>query len=135
MNWKLFLADIVLAVHLGVAGFLVLGLIMIWIGALLKWAWVRRRGFRLAHIVCMAMVVAETLAGVACPLTVLEEWLRGVQMWGDDPQQFFLRRVARDLLFHDLPDLAFAAAYVLFFGLILLSWRRVPPFPRKKQNR
>ena len=40
------LADALLVVHFFIAGFIVGGLILVWIGASAGWAWVRNPGFR-----------------------------------------------------------------------------------------
>src|SRR5258705_497530 len=44
------LADALLVVHFLIAGFIVGGLILVWIGALAGWAWVRNRWFRYLHL-------------------------------------------------------------------------------------
>jgi len=44
------LADIVLVVHFAFVLFVVGGLVLIWIGVVLRWAWVRNFWFRVAHL-------------------------------------------------------------------------------------
>ncbi len=53
------------------------GLILTWIGAALSWAWIRNPWFRYLHLGAIAFVAAEALLGIACPLTVWEDLLRG----------------------------------------------------------
>ena len=118
-------ADAVLVVHFLVAGFVVLGLIAVWIGALAGWSWVRHRGFRFLHLAAIAFVAAQALLGQACPLTVWEDALRG----GARPGSFVGRWVYR-LLYYDAPEWLFALLYLLWAGATLVTLRLVPPRKR-----
>ena len=71
------LADLVLIIHFALAGFIAAGFLLIPIGAATGWRWVRKWHLRLAHAGAIVLVAAESLAGIACPLTVWEGWLRG----------------------------------------------------------
>jgi hypothetical protein len=64
------LADAVLIVHFLFVLFVVGGLLAIWAGALIGWVWVRNLRFRVAHLAAILFVMAESLVGIACPLTV-----------------------------------------------------------------
>ena len=70
------LADAVLVLHLGIVVFVVGGLVAIVAGNLAGWRAVDGLGFRLAHLLAIAIVVAEAWTGLACPLTSLEMTLR-----------------------------------------------------------
>ena len=71
------LADLVLAVHFCIAAFITAGFVLIPLGAAVGWRWVRQRRLRLVHAGAIAFVALESLAGMACPLTVWEAALRG----------------------------------------------------------
>ena len=71
------LSDLILAAHFLVAAFITGGLILVWIGAWRKWGWARNRWFRYLHLATIAFVALDALAGIACPLTVWEDSLRG----------------------------------------------------------
>jgi polyferredoxin len=116
------LADFVLVLHFCIAGFIVLGLILVWIGALAGWAWVRNPWFRYLHLAAIAFVALEALAGMMCPLTVWEDALRG----GGRPDSFIGRWVAR-LLYYRAPEWVFTAAYCAWTAASLLTLRFVPP--------
>lgn len=116
------LADAVLAIHFAIAAFVVLGLLAVWAGAALGWAWVRNRRFRYLHLAAIAFVAAEALLGIACPLTVWEDLLRG----GAQPESFVARWVNR-LLFYEAPEWMFTAAYVGWTLATLATLRVVPP--------
>jgi polyferredoxin len=116
------LADLLLAFHFLVAAFIVLGLILVWIGALAGWSWIRHPGFRYLHLAAIVFVAAETLLGYACPLTVWEDMLRG----GARPETFIGRWVYR-LLYYEAPPWVFTAAYLAWAAAALLTLRLVPP--------
>jgi len=116
------LADLLLVFHFLVAGFIVLGLILVWIGALARWSWVRNPWFRYLHLGAILMVAAEAILGYACPLTVWEDLLRG----GVRPESFIGRWVYR-LLYYNAPEWVFAALYAAWAAATLLTLRIVPP--------
>jgi hypothetical protein len=120
------LADIVLVLHFALALFIVAGVVCTWLGALLHWQWIRRRGLRIAHLAAISFVAAEALLGIACPLTVWEDALRQ----GPDGHGFMARWLAR-LLYYDLPEWVFTVAYVVAAAVTLLAWWVVPPRSRK----
>ncbi|HVE06384.1 MAG TPA: DUF2784 domain-containing protein [Paraburkholderia sp.] len=117
------LADAVLVVHAALVLFIVGGLAAIWLGAALHWDWVHNRGFRGVHLCAIVVVAALALAGVACPLTVLEDALRHAP----DANQGFVQRWVGRLLYYRLPAWVFTLAYAAFAALVLLTWRIVPP--------
>jgi len=116
------IADAILVVHFGIVLFIVGGLIAVWIGAALGWPWVRNPWFRYAHLGAIVFVAGEALIGMACPLTVWEDALRG----GLRPESFVGRWVQR-LLFYRAPEWAFTAAYVAWALATLATLRLVPP--------
>ena len=123
------MANVVLGLHALVVLFNVGGLMMIAIGGSLGWAWVRRRRFRVAHIVLMAFVTAEAIFGVTCPLTLLEDWLRGVA----NEQSFVLRWVAALIYWH-APPWVFVLLYVGFLSVVVVAWFVWPPAAKLKQT-
>jgi polyferredoxin len=126
MNSPAFLADLVLLLHLAVVLFVVAGLPLIAGGNLAGWRWVNHWWFRLAHLLAIAIVVAESWLGLACPLTTLESWLRS-QAGQPVPVDSFIGYWMQRLLYYDLPAWVFACAYTVFGFLVLLAWRRFPP--------
>lgn len=116
------IADSVLALHFLIAGFIVGGLILVWTGALAGWPWVRNPWFRYLHLAAIAFVAAEALLGVACPLTVWEDLLRG----GARPESFVGRWVTR-LLYYNAPEWLFTVLYSVWTAATLVTLRLVPP--------
>ena len=115
------MADVLLVVHFLIAAFIVGGLLLVWIGAALGWRWVRNPWFRYLHLGAIAFVAAEALLGMMCPLTVLEDMLRG-----SAPAESFIGRWIRALLYYQAPEWVFTAAYVGWTLATLATLRWVP---------
>ena len=125
MNHRL-LADTVLLLHAAVVVFVVGGLLAVVLGGWRRWAWVRGRGFRVAHLVAIVVVVLQAWLGQACPLTTLETWLR-VQAGAGGYGGGFIEHWVSRLLYWDAPPWAFTLAYTAFGALVVLAWRAWPP--------
>ena len=115
-------ADALLVVHFLIAAFIAVGLVLVWLGAAFGWRWVRTPWFRYFHLAAIAFVAAEAVLGIACPLTVWEDLLRG----GVRPESFVARWVHR-LLYYQAPEWIFTAAYALWTVATLLTLWLVPP--------
>ncbi len=134
------LADLVVLIHFGYVAFVVLGLAAILIGLALRRSWVHHFGFRMLHLLAIAVVAIQALLGVACPLTSLEKHLR--RLGGQEPYPgAFIGHWAHQLIFYHAPAWVFTVAYV-FFGLVVLVLMvlappRLPAWlvrPRKGQD-
>jgi polyferredoxin len=120
-------ADLILVVHFAFVSLVVGGLAATWIGAALHWQWVRNLWFRVAHLAAICFVAGEALLGVMCPLTVWEDALRG-----RDAQTAFIARWVHRVMFYDLPEWVFTAAYVLFAAAVAATLWLVPPERRRR---
>ena len=123
------LADAVLVLHLAFVLFVIFGLLLTWIGYFAGWKFVRNPWFRGAHLLAMAVVVAESLFGVICPLTKWEMALRVKA--GEDPAYAgsFVQHWVHRVMFFEISERTFTLIYVIFFVLIVLSLVVVPPRP------
>jgi hypothetical protein len=115
------LADTVLLIHLVYVLFVVGSLPLIWIGALLKWSFVGNPWFRYLHLAAIMFVVAESLLGIACPLTVLENELRAIET-----ESSFIQNWVHKILFYRLPEYAFTLIYIVFAALVAATFKWVP---------
>ena len=120
------LADALLVLHFAIATFIVGGLILTLAGAAAGWRWVRNPVFRWLHLAAIAFVAIEALAGIACPLTVWEDLLRG----GARPDSFVGRWLAH-LLYYRAPEWVFTTAYLAWAAATLVTLRLVPPHAGK----
>lgn len=116
------LANAVVVVHFLIVLFVVAGVPLVYLGAALRWAWVRRWWWRALHLGAMLIIAGESLLGIACPLTVWEDTLRG-----QDPEAGFIERWIDRLLFYQAPTSIFTAVYVAFAAIVLITWVAVPP--------
>jgi len=116
------MADALLVSHFLIAAFIAAGLPLVWLGAALGWRWIGNPWFRYAHLVAIAFVACEALLGIACPLTVWEDVLRG----GVRPESFVARWV-QQLLFYRAPEWVFASLYVAWGAATLVTLKIVPP--------
>jgi hypothetical protein len=130
----LLLANSVLILHVAYILFVLAGLILIVMGGILRWQWVRNFCFRIVHLAAILFVVMESWLGVSCPLTRWEYSLRAaagqLQPAGD-----FIAYWLQNIFFFDAPAWMFALCYSIFFGLVILSWVLVPPRLRKNLTR
>ena len=116
------MADAILVVHFLIAGYIVTGLPAVWLGAALGWRWVRNPWFRYTHLGAIAFVAAEGLLGIACPLTVWEDMLRGGVR-----AESFIGRWVQQLLFYNAPEWVFTTIYAAWAAATLLTLKLVPP--------
>jgi hypothetical protein len=102
--------------------FVVGGLLATWVGIAAGWRFARNRRFRGLHLAAIGFVMAESLLGIACPLTAWEDALRGAQ-----PGEGFIQRWIHAWLFWRAPAWVFTAIYGVFAALVAATWWRWPP--------
>lgn len=125
----LILADALLLIHVLFVGFVVLGLVAIYLGFFLHWHWVRNRWFRILHLMAIAIVVLQAWLGMICPLTTWEMALReqaGAAVYAGS----FIQHWLHQLLYWQAPDWVFIVVYTVFGALVLASWFIVRPDAR-----
>ena len=138
-------ADLIVTLHFGFVLF-VLGLeLLVLAGWPLGWLWTRNFWLRLAHLVCIEIVVGQTVVGLECPLTSVERDLRG-SLRPDQPgdadiswRDFYraqlhylegstpVARFCHDKLFYPIPEAKYPYVVAPFGLLLLLTWVFVPP--------
>ncbi|HRO28516.1 MAG TPA: DUF2784 domain-containing protein [Luteimonas sp.] len=127
------LADAILALHVGVVGFVVLGTGAILVGGPRGWGWVRGFSFRATHLALMLVIALQAWLGRLCPLTTWEQALRnraGQDTYGESFIQHWLSR----LIFFEAPWWAFVLAYSAFAALVLACWCRWPPVHKRARR-
>jgi len=117
------LAEAILAAHLAIILFNLFGLIVVPLGAICGWRFVRVRWWRLLHLVSLAAVAAQAVFGHACFLTIWQASLTGATGL---PTPLIMGWVNR-VIYWPLPLWVFAAFYLLVFGYALALLWLVPP--------
>ena len=126
------LADLVVIVHLAYVAFVIAGTVLVLMGALLRWRWIRNPVFRVLHLLAIALVVVQATVGAICPLTEWEAALRrraGQQVEADIS---FVGRLVRDVLYYDVSPRALTIIYVLLALLVVATLLIVPPRWRRR---
>ena len=134
-RFYLALADLTLIVHAAFVAFVIVGLLLIWIGRLRHWVFVRNIWFRLAHLAAIGVVAAESLAGFVCPLTTWEDKLRLLAGGEVRYQGSFIQHWLHQVMFFDLNEKVFTVAYAAFFLAVALSLWLVPPRRQRHAGR
>ena len=121
--------DLILIFHFCIVFFLVFGLVALPIGCLRNYSWTRNSKLRAAHLLLMGFVTLETILGLTCPLTMLENILRQIEH-----QQSFVSYWLSHFIYWDLPTYFFVALYSACFIWSLIFWKVHPPdYPDRKQ--
>ncbi len=116
-------AEAILAAHVAIILFNLFGLVAIPVGALRHWHFVRIGWWRVLHLVMLAAVAVQAVAGRACILTLWQAAMTGT---ASVPAPLIMGWVDR-LIYWRLPMWVFAVLYVVVFGYALgLIWL-VPP--------
>jgi hypothetical protein len=128
----LVLADAILVVHTAFVAFVIVGLVLIWLGGWRRWSFVRNFWFRIGHLAAIGVVAAESLTGFICPLTTWEDRFRllagGEERYAGSFIQHWLHRI----LFYEASPWVFQAA--LFVAVPLRLWLGPPPRPGGTQS-
>lgn len=128
------LADLVLAVHFAFVAFVVVGLLLIWLGWFRRWNFVRNAWFRIAHLAAIGVVAAESMLGFVCPLTTWENQLRALA-GGEYYEESFVQHWLHRAMFFNLGERVFTIIYIVFFLAVALSLWLVPPVWRRRPRR
>ena len=120
------LADLVLVLHAAVVMFVGGGLVLVVVGNAKGWHWVNAIWFRTGHLVAIAVVTLQAWAGMVCPLTTLESWLR-VRGGSQGYTASFIEHWVQRLLFYEGPTWVFTVLYSAFAAAVAATWWRYPP--------
>ena len=122
----LILADLILVTHALFVAFVVLGLLVVLLGKYWRWGWVRNWWFRVAHLLAIGIVIAESWLGLVCPLTEWESRAREAA-GSSGYSSSFIQHWLHEILFHDFAPWVFTVAYTGFGILVLIAWMLAPP--------
>jgi hypothetical protein len=86
-------------------------------------------------LLLLGFVLAETVFGLSCPLTLLEDALRVASGEPAGQPGGFVARWLERLIFWDAPAAVFMVAYGSFFALVVFTFFRVRPEPLWRRSR
>jgi hypothetical protein len=124
-------AELILAAHVAVIAFNLFGLVVVPVGAVCGWRFVRMVWWRIGHVVLLAAVAAQAILGRACILTLWQAALAGK---AGRPAPLIASLINR-LIYWPVPIGVFAILYVAVFGYALALLWLVPPaglWPRRR---
>ena len=128
------LADVLVAIHLAIVAFVVLGLVAILIGIALRRSWARNLWFRLAHLSVIGFIAIQAFLGENCPLTIWEQQLRDLahqEFSGDS----FMARLIHRMLFVNVDPGILNLCHIAFGALVLATFLLAPPrWPRRPKQ-
>jgi len=124
--YNLLLADIIAIIHLGYVIYVILGFILIVVGIICRWKWIRNLPFRITHLLAIVGVACEALLGVDCPLTVLEFKLRYALNLSEEKVSF-IGSLVDSLLYYNAPGWLFTIIYAAFAIVVVITFIIAPP--------
>ena len=125
-------ADLIVFFHLLYVLFTVGGEVLVILGGVIGWHWIRNRVFRITHLLASFFVAVEALVGAMCPLTTIEYILRQRAGQTVDNEISFVGRLIRSIIFYDFPAVFFTLLYAGFASLVIITYFRIKPYKRKK---
>ena len=128
-------ADTILILHVLFVAFVVIGLVLIFVGKARAWSWIRNPWFRLVHLAVIGVVVIQSWFGVICPLTTIEMALRSRA--GDTVYSgSFIAHWLEKILYYQVPTWGFVVCYMTFGALVCASWFWIRPraFTKSKSH-
>ena len=116
------IADIVLLLHFSIVIFITFGFFLIPIGYKSNWLWVKNFKLRICHFGMMVFITLETLLGITCPLTSIENNLRGI-----NKSTSFISYWINQIIYWNLPSQFFIILYCAVLIWTFLLWKFFPP--------
>ena len=124
--YNLLLPDIIAIIHLGYVIYVILGFILIVVGIICRWKWIRNLPFRITHLLAIVGVACEGLLGINCPLTVLEYKLR-YRHYLSEEKASFIGSLVDSLLYYNAPGWLFTIIYAAFAIVVVITFIIAPP--------
>jgi hypothetical protein len=119
-------ADGLLILHALIVAFVVFGLLLTVLGALMKWQWTRNSWFRSLHLLAIIIIAVQSWFGIICPLTTWEMGFRakaGDFVYAGSFIEYWLHR----LIFFEADTWVFTLVYTLFGLAVVATWVFYPP--------
>ena len=119
-------ADAILLLHVLVVIFIVFSLVLIFVGNVLTWTWIRNPWFRLLHLLAICVVVLLSWLNMICPLTSIEMELR-IRAGDTAYSGTFISHWLESILYYQAPPWVFVVGYTIFGVMVVASWFFIRP--------
>ena len=116
------IADIILMLHFAIIFFITLGFFLIPIGYKFGWVWIKNSKLRICHCGMIILVTFETILGITCPLTLIENSLRGI-----NESTSFISYWIHQIIYWNFPTQFFIILYCICLVWTFLMWKIFPP--------
>ena len=118
----IFVADLILILHFAIVLFISSIFILVPLGYKLNWSFFKSMRLRIIHIGLMIFVTIESIFGLICPLTYLENLFRKEKEY-----DLFLTYWLSQLIYWDFPSIFFLCLYLLCLSWTIIMWIIFPP--------
>jgi hypothetical protein len=126
--WYGYLADLIVAIHVGYIAYVLIGQALIVLAAPMKWEWARNPWFRFTHLAAIGIVAYEAVMKIRCPLTVWEEQLRSLGGQTFSGSDTFMGRLLHNLMFiENMPEVFFTTIYIAMLVIVVQGLIMYPP--------
>ncbi|MEW6237316.1 MAG: DUF2784 domain-containing protein [Candidatus Omnitrophota bacterium] len=120
------IANLIMCLHFFYVLCVAVPILLILIGAFRKWNYVRNFWFRLVHFSLIGIVIALSVLGYPCPLTVWEDHYR--QLGGESSYYHdFMTHWISTLLYYDFEPWQCTIFYIAVGVFLLSLFYLVPP--------
>ncbi len=121
-------ADVIVTLHLALVLGVLVTLLLVLLGGVLGWSWVRHFWFRVIQLLLIQIIAGQAVVGLECPLKTLERHLRGGPGYLHELDNAHpIGRFCNELLYYELPQQIFLVIYLVVALLMLSTWIFVPP--------
>ena len=122
MQFQFLIADFILVIHFLIVIYVTAGILLIPIAYKMDWQIFKNKKLRVLHLLLIFFVTFESIFGLTCPLTSIENYLRNVLN-----TQSFISYLLQKIIFWDLPNIFFLFLYCACLTLTICWWKFFPP--------
>ncbi|NBO92153.1 MAG: DUF2784 family protein [Planctomycetia bacterium] len=120
-------ADVLAVLHVGFMAPVVVLQVLIVVGGVWGWKWVRNYRLRMVHLVAISLVVTQAALGHECPVNEFERGLRGGDLANLEGASA-IGRFCNRLIYYRVEDVRIILIPYAVFGVVVIaSWYWVRP--------
>ena len=129
MQFQFLIADFILVIHFLIVIYVTAGILLIPIAYKMDWQIFKNKKLRVLHLLLISFVTFESIFGLTCPLTSIENYLRNILN-----KQSFVSYWLQKIIFWDLPNIYFLILYCTCLTLTICWWKFFPPLKDTDNN-